>query len=142
MEFNIGQTIYVRNTNEIPESQRRTFAKVAGKRGVIVDKMRSEASATTVYRVRIDGSSCDSSINYPSYVLMSSEKTKQYTVDVQVEDGVAVAVLYETNGDKKTELYRGHGHILHDGVEGVAQAVSYACKRLYLKVTDASSYFV
>lgn len=41
------------------------------------------------------------------------------------------ATLYEEHDKIRTPLRRGHGHIIHDGELGIAQAASYACRRLY-----------
>ena len=37
----------------------------------------------------------------------------------------------EVTEDSKSSLAKGHGHMIHEGELGVAQAASYACKRLY-----------
>ena len=46
---------------------------------------------------------------------------------------VVAVELVEVDGDDEETVARGHGHILHDGAEGIAQAASYACKKLWFE---------
>ena len=50
---------------------------------------------------------------------------------IDIADNVVIASLYEMDGDSITPLAKGHGHLIHEGELGIAQAASYACKRLY-----------
>ena len=50
---------------------------------------------------------------------------------ITVEDNLAIARTYY---DGK-EIEKGHGHIFHDGIEGVLQSVSYAFRRMWLHYT-------
>ena len=59
------------------------------------------------------------------------ENPTTYKYEFEHLENVVVARLYEIKGDVVTEVARGHGHIMHDGVIGVAQAASYALKRIY-----------
>lgn len=46
---------------------------------------------------------------------------------------LTLVIEYESGrieGDEKTEIGRGHGHIIHSGAFGVAQAAAYALKRI------------
>lgn len=54
-----------------------------------------------------------------------------YTFSVTLENNVAVVAMI-ANQEEKTWVYaRGHAHILHDGETGMAQAVSFAAKRMF-----------
>lgn len=55
----------------------------------------------------------------------------QYSFEVSIEDNVVVVEMNATQGLKTWCHARGHGHVLHDGAVGVAQAVSYAAKRMF-----------
>ena len=46
-------------------------------------------------------------------------------------NNVVVARLYETKDGEEKEIAKGHGHIIHEGAIGIAQASSYALKRIY-----------
>jgi formylmethanofuran dehydrogenase subunit E len=53
-------------------------------------------------------------------------------------DNVMVAVMYEQDGGVEREIDRFHGHIIHEGAIGVAQAASYAMKKLYTNMNGGS----
>ena len=54
-----------------------------------------------------------------------------YTFSVTLENNVAVVAMI-ANQEENTWVYaRGHAHILHDGETGMAQAVSFAAKRMF-----------
>lgn len=147
-EFNIGDRVKVKSWEEIPETDKCKStsgnpslwnsgkSKICGKSGVIVDKMYSEAYERFVYRIRFDDSIAPSNYQITADNLKLDEEHPQYTYNIAIEDGVVVAVLYETVGDKTKEVGRGHGHIMHDGVIGVAQAASYALKRIYIDMNE------
>ena len=137
MEFNIGQIVKVKNYDSIPDDMKKTFAKACGKNGVIVDKITSQASGTTTYKLMLDGRQTVSLINFPPETLEINNRKISYSVEINICDNVAVASLYEVDDDfGKNEIARGHGHIIHDGALGVAQATSYAFKRLYQKIAE------
>ena len=50
---------------------------------------------------------------------------------ISIEDNLAIASAYY---DGK-EIEKGHGHIFHDGIDGILQSVSYAFKRMWLHYT-------
>ena len=51
---------------------------------------------------------------------------------ISIEDNIAIASAYY---DGK-EIEKGHGHIFHDGIDGILQAVSYAFRRMWLHYTE------
>jgi hypothetical protein len=57
-----------------------------------------------------------------------------YCYEFDYLDNVVVARFYKIKGEEKTEITRGHGHIIHEGEIGVAQAASYALKRIYMNL--------
>lgn len=46
---------------------------------------------------------------------------------VYIADNVVIAIMLQ--GER--QIARGHGHIIHDGAVGVAQAASYSMKKAY-----------
>lgn len=58
---------------------------------------------------------------------------KDYSMDIKIDiaNNVVIATLYESDGDQNVPIKKGHGHLIHEGALGVAQAASYACYRLY-----------
>ena len=104
-----------------------------GEFGVITDILFSKRSQCTLYEVGHE----DGDGIYGSFCADDLEPApipKEYSMSIQVNiaDNVVVATLLEVSADGSvTSLRRGHGHIIHDGEKGIAQAASYACKRLY-----------
>ena len=50
---------------------------------------------------------------------------------ISIEENLAIARAYY---DGK-EIEKGHGHIFHDGIDGILQSVSYAFKKMWLHYT-------
>lgn len=132
MEFNIGERVKIRDYYDMPEEARsKGIAKVAGEEGEIVDKLYSEKQGCTVYRIHLDGydrpSKCD--FTEGTFDLIERDEA-QYTYEFEYLENLVVARLYEIDGDTKKFIAQGHGHIFHDGAYGIAQAASYALKRI------------
>lgn len=137
MEFYIGDKVRVRPFDKIPEDIRsRGLGKSAGKEGEIVDILNSVAKDCTVYKIRFDGEANCSRTEFPqgTFDLVSDLEAPTYTYEFEFLENLVVARLYEVTEDSKTEIAKGHGHIFHDGVIGIAQAASYALKKIYLKL--------
>lgn len=60
-----------------------------------------------------------------------------YFHEITYMDDLVLVVLYEATEDGPKELARSHGHIIHEGVEGIAQAVSYATKGIWYKIRNS-----
>ena len=58
---------------------------------------------------------------------------KDYSMDIKIDiaNNVVIATLYESDGALNVPIKKGHGHLIHEGAFGIAQAASYACMRLY-----------
>lgn len=54
-----------------------------------------------------------------------------YSFDARISGNVAVITMTATQGENSWVYARGHAHILHDGEVGLAQAVSYAARRMF-----------
>lgn len=112
--------------------------KVSGESGVITDRMFSEAKNIYIYAIKPnDGGR---SILRKEDDLEPYMTAPEYALAAEVADGVVVAVIYEVIDGNRVEVCREHAHILHDGVEGIAQAYSYATKKLFSKV-DTGIYY-
>lgn len=55
----------------------------------------------------------------------------EFSWEAHLEGNVAVVVMNATQGEKTWVYARGHAHILHDGEVGMAQAISYAARRMF-----------
>lgn len=139
--FKIGDRVIVKDYKDIPEESRnKGVARLCGKVGTITNKLQYECGGRTVYMLQFDD------YNQPSSKLWGEEYFEPYTEKVAVTyhyefdflDNVVVARLYEVNGDNRTEIERGHGHIIHEGAKGIAQASAYALKKIFEKMNGGS----
>jgi hypothetical protein len=136
MEFNIGERARIRRYEDMSDSvKHKGIAKNAGNDGEIVDKLWSAARDQMVYRIQFDGFDRYSKTDFVegTFDRISDLKArKTYTYEFDFLENVTVARLYEVDEDgNKTEIAKGHGHLIHDGALGIAQSASYALKRIY-----------
>lgn len=125
MAYNIGDFVYT----------------TAGVKAVITDKMYSEKKDVYYYGIMYDGMGEDEDIVYHETDLFPYEEERiDYSVDIAVDEGVVVCNIYEVNGDTKKLAARGHAHILHNGVVGIAQAVSYSARRAFMSINNNSTF--
>lgn len=138
--FNIGDRVIVRPFEEIPtESRTRAIGRLSGCKGTIVDKLFSQSFDGFVYTIRFDDFALESKKLWTEdmlYLLVDVPKTYEYEFEY-LED-VVVAKLYEVKGETKTEIERGHGHIIHEGVLGISQAASYALKKIFERLNGGT----
>lgn len=139
MEFKIGDRVMVREYNSIPtDLQSKGVAKLCGQKGVVIDKLYSESVSEYIYIVQFDGSKTCSTHRWVEAELWALNSTAEYSIEFTYLENLVVARLYEVDDESKTEIGRGHGHIFHDGALGIAQAASYAMKKLYEKMNGGS----
>lgn len=135
MEFNIGERVRIRACEDMPESIRKGWiAKNQGKDGEIVDKLWSAAMDQMVYCIRFDGSATPSRTFFTegTFDRISDLVKVSYVYEFDNLDNVVVARFYEVDADgNKTEIAKGHGHLIHTGALGIAQASAYALKRIW-----------
>lgn len=132
MEFKIGERVIVKPFEDIPEADRtKGMGRVAGEKGEIVDKLYSEVKGCNVYKVHLDGYGRESACLFTERCLWLSRETEaDYYYDIVYENNLAVVRMIESKDGEEREIAKGHGHIFHDGAYGIAQAVSYAMKRI------------
>ena len=139
MEFNISDRIRVKDYEYLPQEVRScAMGKVCGRDGEIVDKLWSAAQSRNIYRIKIDGALSCSTIDFTEEMidLISEIEKKEYKYEVEVLNNLVLVKLFECDEASKTEVARAHGHIIHEGVVGVAQAASYAMKGIYIKAQE------
>lgn len=96
--------------------------------GTVSDIWSSLAQPCVMYVVDTEGGHRGL---YMEYQLEPAPIPITYTFSVTLENNVAVVAMI-ANQEEKTWVYaRGHAHILHDGETGMAQAVSFAAKRMF-----------
>lgn len=134
MAFNITDRVRVKQYEDLPEEIRhRGLGKHAGKDGEIVDILWSNAKNCYVYRIQFDGCDAPSRTDFVegTFALIADVEKATYTYEFDFAENLVSARLYEIKEDSKRLIARGHGHIFHEGAMGVAQAGSYALKKIY-----------
>lgn len=96
--------------------------------GIVSDIWHSLAQDKVMYAVDIEGGNRGL---YLENQLEPAPLPIEYTFNATIEDNVAVVCMIAHQGEKTWVHARGHAHILHDGEVGMAQAVSYASKRMF-----------
>lgn len=136
--YHLGDRVRILPYEDSPEYLRNKRKAVLGdKIGTVVDTLTRVGTNVTLYIVHIDGYDVPSSVLWAEAELIRfAEEPKTYDFNITIENNVAAVEMHELCGKKKTFLTRGHGHILHDGAYGIAQAVSYALKHIYRNLEE------
>lgn len=112
--------------------------KLTGAIGVITDKIYSEVMTEAICIIDVDGS--NETFLRKESELEPYKRSKEFKVETEIADNIVIGIIYEIDGDLKTEVCRGHGRIIHDGAEGIAQACSYAYKKAFASI-DSGIYY-
>lgn len=151
MAFNIGDRVKVKdyediadnlkakNTGDDPSLWNAGKAKCCGMKGEIVDIMYSTAYGKYIYRIHFDEQEARSRADFTEEALeLLQEDSVTYHFETDIaENNVVIVIMYEDNEDGSSkEIARSHGHIIHEGALGIAQATSYAMFRLYKRMEE------
>lgn len=135
MEYNIGERVRIRAYDDIPADIRnKGMARNCGKDRETVDKLWSAAKDRMCYHIRLDGMNVISNVLYTEGMFdRISDLLAKVTYEWEFDylENVVVARCYELTEDSKTEIARGHGHIIHEGAPGIVQASAYAVKKAW-----------
>lgn len=96
--------------------------------GTVADIWQSFAKKAVVYSVTTEDGRCSL---YDETQIEPAPLPIDYRFETCIEGNVAVVAMVATQGEKTWIHARGHAHILHDGAVGLAQAISYASKRMF-----------
>lgn len=109
-----------------------------GIEGHITDKLYSEARSQFVYVIKpSDGGR---SFTRDDDEIEFAQNNVEYRIDTQIADNVVIGIVYEIRNGIEHEVSRGHGHIIHEGAVGIAQACAYAYKKAFYAI-DNGIYF-
>lgn len=150
MAFNIGDRVRVKDYEEIADHLKVKStgddpslwscgkSRCCGQKGEIVDIMYSTAYGKYIYRIRFDGQAERSRADFTDEALeLLNEDNVTYHFETDIaEDNVVIVIMYEDREDSSKEIGRGHGHVIHEGALGIAQATSYAMYRLYKRLEE------
>jgi hypothetical protein len=130
-KFQIGDIVRVREYNDIPEEYQTTgVAKMCSEVGTVADVFYSESQGAYLYLIQFENFKNSTKL-WREELLEKNIDDVKYAYEIECLDNIVLARLYELRGDSKTEIARGHGHIIHEGVLGVSQAASYAIRRIF-----------
>ena len=97
----------------------------------VMDAFYSIRSNKWFYEVRNNKEMTDCTYSEENLVLAPEKKDYSMDIKIDIANNVVIATLYESVGGVQKPLRKGHGHLIHEGDVGIAQAASYACYRLY-----------
>lgn len=142
-EYNIGQRVVIKKWDQIPaQLQTRDVVGLCGFEVEVIDRLYSEAKQAYTYKLLLTGAKTIPTRLLPAEVLepIVEKPLRSYVHEIDYLEDVVVAKFYEVdeNGNK-TEIARGHGHIIHEGALGIAQAAGYALKRIRDKVEEVET---
>ena len=107
-----------------------------GEENTIVDRMFSEKDQKYYYTIK-NGSLVENFV--PEENLKAMPKMDyDITVEIKILDEVVIGIINKEENGVKTEVSRGHGHRIHEGEQGIVQAISYAFKKAYEKVNGGT----
>lgn len=110
------------------------LVRVVNNVGTIEDIFRSEANRGDLYSVMLDETS--TATVWRESDLEEYKDIVSYNYEIECLENIVLVRLYECRDDSKTEIARGHGHIIHEGALGVVQAASYALKRIFFDIKN------
>ncbi|MBQ7873736.1 MAG: hypothetical protein IJ306_01045 [Oscillospiraceae bacterium] len=99
--------------------------------GTCIDVLLGTSMSTQFYNIVLkNGESriCEEN----EVVLDANDDEYTFFIDVVPEKNVVIAKM-NVNGK---EIARGHGHVIHTGDLGIAQATSYAFKKIYDQIFE------
>ena len=97
--------------------------------GIVTDIWSSMAQDKTMYEVAYESNGTKGL--YAESQLELAPIPTEYSFETKIDGNVAVVAMIAKQGEKTWVYARGHAHILHDGEVGMAQAVSFAAKRMF-----------
>jgi hypothetical protein len=103
-----------------------------GEENIVIDRMLSEKEQKYYYQIKTcNGNVIEDFVAEENLKAMPKENLN-ITVEVEILDSVVVGIIKK---DGK-EIARGHGHRIHEGSDGIIQAISYAFKKCWEKVNE------
>ena len=97
--------------------------------GTVSDIWSSLAQDRTMYEVLHETNGTKGL--YAENQLKPAPIPTSYSFEAHIDGNVAVVTMTATQGEKSCIYARGHAHILHDGEVGMAQAISFAARRMF-----------
>ena len=100
---------------------------VYGEEAIINDRFFSEKDQQYYYSIKV-GNVVENFVPEEKLKALPKENLN-ISVEIEILDNVVVGII---KNDGK-EIARGHGHRIHEGSDGIVQAISYAFKKCWEK---------
>lgn len=97
--------------------------------GIVTDIWSSMAQDRTMYEVAYESNGTKGL--YAEDQLELAPIPAEYSFETKIDGNVAVVAMIAKQGEESWVYARGHAHILHNGEVGLAQAISYAARRMF-----------
>jgi hypothetical protein len=138
--MNINDIVRIKNFEDLPEeAQTQKVKNLAGQEAEIVDRLYSESRQEYSYILRLTGAKTVPAMVFPEAALeLVENEPAQYYHHIEYLENLVLVRFYKVKDGKQTEIARGHGHIIHEGAAGVAQATSYAMRRIWEQLGGGS----
>lgn len=114
MAFEIGDKVIVK------------LGKGRSEHGTVYEVLKGRATDICLYGVTLESKE-QVWVKPENIAPVHLEQVFTFEVDIPSENNIVIVKMM-ANGN---EIARGHGHLIHAGAEGIAQAMSYACKRIW-----------
>lgn len=114
VQFHIGDLV------KVPSKSLRT--------GTVIDIWTSQRYEHVMITVELDDGTRGM---YDEKQLEPAPLPIEYSFTAVIDENAAVVTMNAVQGEKHWVVARGHAHILHDGDVGMAQAISYAARRMF-----------
>lgn len=147
-KYKIGDRVRVKDYGSLPEYMRKDASSpdplafvgrkcaVCGLVGTVTDVLESSAHGCTMYQLHFDGYECRSNSFFTDDCLDSMQEDifqeYSFSTEYSKDDNRVYAFLNHRKFDGSTEVVKSaYGIVVKDGLEGLAQATSYAMYTLY-----------
>ncbi len=130
--MNINDIVRIKIDDLPAEAQTQKIKNLEGKEAEIIDRLYSETAQAYFYAIRLTGAKTVPSMFFPEAALeLVEDEPAEYLHEIEYLDNLVLVRFYEVKDGKQTEIARSHGHIIHTGAAGIAQATSYAMRRIW-----------
>lgn len=122
------QQFQVTSTTKFQVGDRVKIPSKALRIGIISDIWNSLRTGMVMYAVDMEDGTKGM---YAENQFEAAPLPIEYSFKAIIDSSAAVVTMHAEQGERGWVVARGHAHILHDGEVGIAQAVSFAARRMF-----------
>ena len=127
----VEETTNITNSTKFQIGDRVKIPAKAETIGIVTDIWSIMAQSRTMYEVAYESNGTKGLYAENQLDLAPIPIEYRWEANIAAGGNVAVVTMHAKQGDKEWVYARGHAHILHDGEVGMAQAVSFAARRMF-----------